>query len=609
MSLALIQESAQEARRLAIAGSPLAVGDFRLKKLIAPLEQAGAKAPVFAQVAKAISELVNGTEAESASRLLTLSTLVNAILYTQGETGTAAAFTELEMLATKCTSTRTTARVLKPLITALCQAGAGRTETIKAACERGAFNDLRLIDPAIRALGDNYSEIADLVADKILPGYGPGILPLVKAGLDLKGKKHDARKLLVMHRLDPAGTLELCKTALDDGSPDVKAAAIACLGEHEDCLPLVLEQAKSKNKTLRAAALETLAERDRPEITELFIKVIQGDALDLLIRPFRAIRNRQVLNSLLDEGKKVFASLLKNDGEKVPRYVEILQCIEQRREAEVEGFLLTCFEDCAKLSDVKAAKNSPVTGASVVICLTSMLSHVGTPKALEAILSKRNDLPATAFHFVFESALRVWSPEKVYAEFSPTLAKTTGAGKEKSLVIQRSLIRLSGNRVAPELQILDIDSGEPSPVSNAALDPRWLEASIKADLSAVVCHLARSDNNAAISYLVKTLELGPKSRGVAAAGLVGQSGLIIQALARCQYPAVTDAFMKAVTERAKKAQHIDYDFQMLFNSVRYLPPADLPKLDAFAAKLDEKFVDFYLEALGPLREKNQSNQS
>jgi hypothetical protein len=52
MRLALIEESAKEARRLAIAGSPLAVGDFRLKKLIAPIEQAGAKVSVFAQVAK-----------------------------------------------------------------------------------------------------------------------------------------------------------------------------------------------------------------------------------------------------------------------------------------------------------------------------------------------------------------------------------------------------------------------------------------------------------------------------------------------------------------------------------------------------------------------------
>src|SRR5881409_1023160 len=146
MSLALIEDSAKEVRRLVIAGSPLAVGDFRLKKLIAPLEQAGTKVPVFAQVAKAIGEVVDGKEDDSAARLLNLSTLLNAILYTQGQSGVDGNYRELEVFATNCTSTKTTARVLKPLIEALTASGGGRFEIIKSAWERGAFNDLRLID-------------------------------------------------------------------------------------------------------------------------------------------------------------------------------------------------------------------------------------------------------------------------------------------------------------------------------------------------------------------------------------------------------------------------------------------------------------------------------
>src|SRR5580765_2004068 len=140
MSLALIQESAKEVRRLAIAGSPLAVGDFRLKKLIPALEQAGAKVPVFAQVAKAICDVVGGKEAESASRLLNLSTLLNAILYTQGQTSTSGELQKLETFSTSCATTRTTARVLKPLVEALSASGGGRFEIVKSGVERGAFN-------------------------------------------------------------------------------------------------------------------------------------------------------------------------------------------------------------------------------------------------------------------------------------------------------------------------------------------------------------------------------------------------------------------------------------------------------------------------------------
>src|SRR5580704_10969240 len=87
MSIALLSQVYDETRRLAIAGSVVSSGDFRLKKLIAPLEQAGAKAPVFAKVAMAVKAVVEGNDQTSAQSLLELTTLVNAILYTQGETG------------------------------------------------------------------------------------------------------------------------------------------------------------------------------------------------------------------------------------------------------------------------------------------------------------------------------------------------------------------------------------------------------------------------------------------------------------------------------------------------------------------------------------------
>ena len=54
MSIQLLVECSDEVRRLAVAGSSLAVGDYRLKRLIKPLEQAGQKAAIFARIAKAV---------------------------------------------------------------------------------------------------------------------------------------------------------------------------------------------------------------------------------------------------------------------------------------------------------------------------------------------------------------------------------------------------------------------------------------------------------------------------------------------------------------------------------------------------------------------------
>src|SRR5262245_65579538 len=86
MSIPVLIQTYDEVRRLAIAGSVVAPGDFRLKKLIPPLEQAGAKAPVFARVAESAKALVEGPETTSSESLLELTALVSAVLYTQGET-------------------------------------------------------------------------------------------------------------------------------------------------------------------------------------------------------------------------------------------------------------------------------------------------------------------------------------------------------------------------------------------------------------------------------------------------------------------------------------------------------------------------------------------
>jgi hypothetical protein len=596
MSVALIEESAKEVRRLAIAGSPLAIGDFRLKKLIAPLEQAGTKVPVFAQVAKSISDVVNGTEADSAARLLNLSTLLNAILYTQGQSGAVGDYRELEVFATNCASTRTTARVLKPLIEALTSSGGGRFEIIKTAVERGTFSDMRLIGPSIQALGDNYPEIADLVAEKILPAYGPGIVPQLKVALDLKGKKHDARKLMVMHQLDPAGTVELCKTALEDGSTEVKAAAIACLGKHEDCLPLVLEQANAKNKLLRAAALEALAEHDRPDVTKLFIDLVKGKALDALAGPFRSLRNRQVLNALLEEGRRVFESIIKGDSEQISRFCEILDCLAPRKDAEVEAFLLGGFAKSDALIKIKAVKNPVITsgtsryfalaGTDLMERLTVLLYDIGSPKALEAILAKRQILSPAVFLQIWRSALRLWPADKVFEEFSPLLEQTKGAGKEKSLSLQRAIHAAHDDRVAEAV----LPAGK-----TVTWDPRWLDAAIKADAQLIVYNLARPNHKASLDYLLKQ----PKAKEE------HDVGFAVRALARCHYPQATDLFLEQVARKTKGAKYLDYEMQSLLANAKYLPAADLPKLDAFAAKLDEKFVDHFLEAIAPLRPAGQ----
>src|SRR5688572_5080443 len=110
MSIAVLTQVYDETRRLAIAGSAVAPGDFRLKKLVPPLEKSGEKAPVFAKVAQAIHAVVDSNDKTAAAALLDLTTLVNAILYTQGETGAAGELKSLETTDLGTQATQASAR-------------------------------------------------------------------------------------------------------------------------------------------------------------------------------------------------------------------------------------------------------------------------------------------------------------------------------------------------------------------------------------------------------------------------------------------------------------------------------------------------------------------
>src|SRR5439155_8868251 len=125
----------------------------------------------------------------SAGNLLELTSLVSAVLYTQGETGVAGPLEPIETTDLGGATAQTSARLLKPLLEALSSTGSGRLELVKDAHERGAFRDLRLVKPALDGLDDPYPEIAEFLAEHVLPLDGLAILPELRAKYDPQGVK------------------------------------------------------------------------------------------------------------------------------------------------------------------------------------------------------------------------------------------------------------------------------------------------------------------------------------------------------------------------------------------------------------------------------------
>ncbi len=592
MSIPVLTQVYDEVRRLAIAGSVVAPGDFRLKKLVPQLEQAGKKAPVFAKVGEAARQLVESNEKTSAAALLELTTLVNAILYTQGETGIEGELAPIESVNMGRLKTQASARVLKPLQDALTTTGSGRLEIIRDASERGAFNDLRLIAPALAALDDNYAEIGDFLAEKVLPLYGQAILPELRAKFDPKGRGGHVRRLLLMHQLDPQGTRPIVQRALEEGSKEVRIAAIGCLGQSPEDLPFLFEQVKAKAKDVRAAALRALGSSGSADAVKVLCEAIESADLALAVEPIRTSRNRVVSDFLLEAAEKQAEALIagkekdpKKLGKQNERMSLILQCLAGRDDKKTEKLLLNLF---ARAEQLAAVKGEP-SGKDVVERLLSIMV-AGPPKVQSALVDAHATLPAESLDRAFVAACRCRKPAEVYKLFSPYLTAKVDEKKKNrdpayakrsaiaELLTDRFWIHDSGQLPGDEFDVAK------------TFDPQWLDLAVKLGRADLVLALARPGHAKANEMLSKLF----KQR-------LGKSGAeVLDTMVKIGHPEATDAMIELVKKLAE-AKYA-YAHYWLGNVIPRLPKAEaLPKLESLLPTLPEKMLDQLLDSITALK--------
>ncbi|QVL31605.1 HEAT repeat domain-containing protein [Telmatocola sphagniphila] len=594
MSIALLTQVYDETRRLAIAGSVVAPGDFRLKKLITPLDQAGAKAPVFSKVAEGVKAVVDSNDKTSAQALLDLATLVNAILYTQGETGIVSPLERIETTDLGLQVTQTSARVLKPLIEALTTTGSGRLEMIKEAFAQNAFRDLRLIQPSVVAIDDVFAELAEFVAEKILPLYGKAILPSLKSTFNLKGKTGHGRRLKLMHALDPANTRELVKQALEEGSKEVRVAAIECLGAEPDDIAYLLEQANAKASEVRFAAYSALAGIDNDAVLPSLQKAIEGKDLSQAVLSLKNCLNAKFLHYLLGRIEESVTELRKEKDKKkisqsIDRLLYLLYCLEERQDAQSEELLLKLFADRDKLLTIRGETTS---GRDLNKRVVSVLAR-GTPHARETLIENHESLDLEDLKTCFQVALEELPPEKVFEMFSP-YALGKGDPKKKNPKLEK----VSG--VLEKLAILDqLYFGTRKLLNSEAkisLDPRWLDVAVQAKKSSLVSQLARPGHAAANAFLFESFQ-----KALEKSTYSSECPQIVEGMARAQHPEATDALITMLEKLGDKFSY--YYFYHLEDIVSRLPTSAVPKLEALVPKLPERLADNLLMSLQKLREK------
>ncbi|HYF52287.1 MAG TPA: hypothetical protein VEJ63_22960 [Planctomycetota bacterium] len=598
MSIPVLIEVYNEMRRLAIAGSAVAPGDFRLKKLIQPLEKSGEKAPVFSKVAQAVQALVDSNEKTASGALLELTTLVNAILYTQGETGIAGEIKPLETVSTGGQTTQASARVLKPLLEALSSTGSGRLELIRDAEERGAFRDLRLVKPALQAIDDPYPEISQLITTRVLPAYGKAILPELRAKLDIKGRGGHVQRLRLLHQLDPQGSRDLVQKTLAEGSKEMKVAAIECLGTSDGDLVYLLEHSKAKARDVRAAALRALLNAGKSAGTalETLKKAVDGDDLELIVERMQKCNLPEIQDYLLQQAEAHFVQTLKlkdkkEQGAAIHRLEVLVTCMGRRTDAKAEAFLLNCLEASGALAAIK----SDPSGADLNELVASILSR-GTPKMQQRLAAAHATLSGDALTASVFAARATMSPEKFFDTFRAQLGGIADKRKKNERAAVVSDV-LTSDGEAPWLYrdwLGHVTFGEDESSRRLPeLDPRWLDAAIEEGAVNLVCELARAGHKGASKFLSEQLA---KTKDE------DYAHDLLKAMVRTGHPEATDAVLAAIKKRAKDAS--SYYFGYYYGSlVADLPRSALPKVEELLPTLPDKFVDSLMDAVLALKNK------
>ena len=445
-----LYELQQELNRLFIAGSKFAKNDPRLQKHIPILKKLGEKAPVFNKLAQDVEELLQLDAQQSAEKLLSLSTLLYSVLYTQGTTteeGVAVA-DQVPNVALADVNTQYSYLQLKPVLQALTQSNSGRLEIVKDAYERGIFKDSRTFGYLSFALADKYSELADYIMEVVIPASGKAMLPFLVADFKLEDKVENVRRLRLLYKL---------------GYAEVDALT------------------GDKNKTVRGAAYKALAkigtQRSVDKLYELYSNNKQKGNGELLAEAIASVPLATHYQPFLQKVRERFEALLSMDEadekaltaafERLPTEWEILKNKDYPETYALLGDILS-----DKRFDAMAKKRS-ASNYNIAPCLNEILYTFDKDK----VLSFYEQYATNVFSNTWTSPLAInylyraleskerFNRERLYEVFAPQFNKAINA--------QYMIEALAGTTYG----YYGYYGGyyDKKPLTKEELDPRWAD--------------------------------------------------------------------------------------------------------------------------------------
>ncbi|MFO0756158.1 MAG: HEAT repeat domain-containing protein [Byssovorax sp.] len=269
--------------RLLFAGARAARTDADLRAHGERLGRLVAGAPALAAIAAQIDRVQRATAGEAAAPLLDLAARMAQVR------GALAAPAEAAGELAPLPPSLPVESPLSPADLALLLGAltrdppvAHRAQTIRDAVARGAVRDLRVLPFCVAALAD--PEVSVVVEHDLLPALGALVVPELLSTLRIaKGREIDGRKLRVIAEIEGAAAEPLLLAAIDEGSAELRKAAIKKLFERnpERAEPIALRMlASDRSAEVKRAAVTALADgRSDEALAALFAAFLGRDEL------------------------------------------------------------------------------------------------------------------------------------------------------------------------------------------------------------------------------------------------------------------------------------------------------------------------------------------
>jgi len=343
MNFEPLYELKNRLENVAIVGINLAKDDFRLKRAVEQLKEYSTAAKVFKQIYDMGNELISTNNEDKCDLFLDLLALLDAVLCTQATTYSGVKPQEIKTIAkNKDYYKELHYSELSEVVTAFTGIGGGRLAVIINALKTSPemFDDFRLKSYMIKGLSDKYSEIVDTVTEE-LKKKNKDVIPLLKDGFDLQGKKEMVARLNIISSICKKEENDFYKYCIENGSKEIKEFAIGTLIYDQNNTDYILNLTKTEKGKLKKKAFEALSymndDRAEKEWDKFFKK-----------KPFENIEylkgtNQQWVTDYINNYIKEYAEELKN---------KTLKTAEERRQVQ---------EEVAELCSVASNKRTEKT--------------------------------------------------------------------------------------------------------------------------------------------------------------------------------------------------------------------------------------------------------